>query len=128
MTDTLDTGLATYPMERQQTCPFDPPAELGRLRAEAPITKVRIWDGSTPWLVTGYDAQRAVLADQRFSADSTRPGYPYTTASIKERRANNPSFITMDNPGHDRYRRMFTRDFMIKRVEALRPRIQSIVD
>ncbi|HEY4452732.1 MAG TPA: cytochrome P450, partial [Pseudonocardiaceae bacterium] len=55
-------------------------------------------------------------------------GYPATTPSVKARRDRNPSFITMDNPEHDRYRRMFTRDFMIKRVEALRPRIQSIVD
>ena len=130
MTDTLNNleGLATYPMPRQQTCPFDPPAELGRLRGDESIARVRVWDGSTPWLITGYEDQRAVLADPRFSADSRLPGYPATTPSIKARRDRNPSFITMDNPEHDRYRRMFTRDFMIKRVEALRPRIQSIVD
>ncbi len=134
MTDTLSNktapegGLATYPMPRAQGCPFDPPAELGRRRAEEPISRVHIWDGSTPWLVTGYEHQRAVLADQRFSANPDHPGYPYTTASVKARRQGNPTFITMDNPEHDRYRRMFTRDFMIKRVEALRPHIQSIVD
>jgi hypothetical protein len=130
MTDTLNNleGLATYPMPRQQTCPFDPPAELRQRGADEPLTKVRIWDDSTPWLITGYDEQRAVLADPRFSADSRLPGYPATTPSVKARRDRNPAFITMDNPEHDRYRRMFTRDFMIKRVEALRPRIQSIVD
>jgi hypothetical protein len=123
MTETLH-----YPVQRQATCPFDPPAELGKLRAAEPIAPVRIWDGSTPWLITGYEDQRAVLADPRFSADAARPGYPYSTASLKQRRAESPAFITMDNPEHDRHRRMFTRDFMIKRVEALRPRIQSIVD
>ncbi len=34
----------------------------------------------------------------------------------------------MDNPEHDVFRRMLTRDFMIKRVEGLRSRIQGIVD
>jgi cytochrome P450 len=34
----------------------------------------------------------------------------------------------MDEPEHGRYRRMLTSTFMIKRVEALRPRIQKIVD
>jgi cytochrome P450 len=130
MTDTLSNldGLAAYPMPRAQGCPFDPPADLGRRRTEEPISRVRIWDGSTPWLVTRYEHQRAVLADQRFSANPDHPGYPYTTPSVKARRQGNPTFISMDNPEHDRYRRMFTRDFMIKRVEALRPHIQSIVD
>lgn len=31
------------------------------------------WDGSTPWLVTGYAEQRAVLADPRVSADLGNP-------------------------------------------------------
>ena len=130
MTGTLrdPDGLATYPMRRQASCPFDPPPELARLRAEAPVTRVRIWDDSTPWLITDYADQRAVLADPRFSSDLSRDGFPCTTSAVKARRVNNPALITMDNPEHDRYRRMFTYDFMIKRVEALRPRIQSIVD
>ncbi|HEX3784362.1 MAG TPA: cytochrome P450 [Pseudonocardiaceae bacterium] len=124
MTNTLD--LVTYPMRR--TCPFDPPPELGQLRAEAPISRVRIWDGSTPWLITRYADQRAVLVDPRFSADARKPGYPHQAAALKARRDNSRAFISMDNPEHDKFRRMLTRDFMIKRVEALRPRIQSIVD
>jgi cytochrome P450 len=34
----------------------------------------------------------------------------------------------MDNPDHDALRRMITADFTVKRVESLRPAIQSIVD
>jgi cytochrome P450 len=40
----------------------------------------------------------------------------------------NPSFIRMDDPEHARFRRMLTGDFIIKRVEALRPEVQRIVD
>jgi cytochrome P450 len=89
---------------------------------------VRLWDGSHPWLVTGYDDQRAVLADRRFSADVTRPGYPHVTASSAARRRRSRTFISMDDPEHSTYRKMLTGTFMIKRVEALRPRIQGIVD
>jgi cytochrome P450 len=124
MTDTLD--IAAFPMQR--TCPFDPPPELRQLRADTPFTRVRIWDGSTPWLVSRYEDQRAILADPRFSADVRKAGYPSQSASVKARRNNSRAFIAMDNPEHDTFRRMLTRDFMIKRVEALRPRIQSIVD
>ncbi len=124
MTDTLDA--AAFPMQR--ICPFDPPPELGLRRADAPVSRVRIWDGSTPWLITRYDDQRAVLADPRFSADSRKPGFPYQGPALKARRDRNRAFISMDNPEHDKFRRMLTRDFMIKRIEALRPRIQSIVD
>jgi cytochrome P450 len=125
---TMSAGTETlpaFPMSRAAKCPFDPPPQL---RAVGPISRVTIWDGSTPWLITDYDAQRAVLGDQRFSADSRRPGYPAATAAIKARRERSRSFITMDDPEHDRHRKMLTRNFMIKRVEAMRPRVQEIVD
>jgi cytochrome P450 len=121
-----DTHVPSYPMRRE--CPFDPPPELGRMQAENPVSRVRLWDGSHPWLITGYDDQRAVLADQRFSADVTRPGYPHVTAASAARRKYSRSFISMDEPEHGRYRKMLTSTFMIKKVEALRPKIQRIVD
>ncbi|GAA4497546.1 cytochrome P450 [Actinoallomurus oryzae] len=121
-----DTRVPAYPMKR--ACPFDPPPELGRIRAEDSVTRVRLWDGSHPWLITGYDDQRAVLRDRRFSADVRRPGYPHVTAASRARRRRSRSFISMDEPEHGKYRRMLTSTFMIKRVEALRPRIQKIVD
>jgi cytochrome P450 len=125
MPDTLPDAPA-FPMKR--ACPFDPPPELGRLRAERPVSRVRLWDGSRPWLITEYADQRAVLADPRFSAEATRPGYPHVTAAFQARRRRSASFIAMDDPEHATYRKMLTSTFMIKRVEALRPRIQEIVD
>jgi len=121
MTETLPD----FPMARAARCPFDPPPQL---LAAAPISRVRIWDGSTPWLITDYDTQRAVLGDQRFSADSRKAGFPAQTASVRARRENFRPFISMDDPEHDRQRKMLTRNFMIKRVEAMRPRVQEIVD
>lgn len=65
-----------FPMPRAARCPFDPPPALKELQREAPLTRVRLWDGSEPWLVTRYAEQRAVLGDARVSADTDRPGYP----------------------------------------------------
>ncbi len=72
--------------------------------------------------------QRAVLADQRFSADSGKPGYPAQTEAILVQREKSKAFISMDDPEHDKQRRMLTRNFTIKRMEAMRPRIQQITD
>lgn len=121
-----DTHVPAYPMQRD--CPFDPPPELSRLRAERPVSRVLLWDGSHPWLITEYADQRAVLGDRRFSADVRKPGYPHVTAASAARRRHSRSFISMDEPEHGRYRRMLTSTFRIKRVEELRPRIQRIVD
>lgn len=125
MPDTL-SDVPAFPMKRD--CPFDPPPELSRIQAESPVSRVRLWDGSHPWLITGYDDMRGVLADRRFSADVTRPGYPHVTAASEARRKRSRSFISMDEPEHGTYRKMLTSTFMIKKVESLRPRIQAIVD
>ncbi|MFE2847758.1 cytochrome P450 [Streptomyces scopuliridis] len=130
MTETLSsdepqmTGIPEYPMRRAQGCPFDPPPALRDEQEKGPLTKVRLWDGSRPWLVTRYAEQRALLADPRVSADITRPGYPSQSSS----KSNSIGFILMDDPEHARLRRMVTAPFTIKRTEALRPRVQRIVD
>ncbi|MEV0623896.1 cytochrome P450 [Nonomuraea sp. NPDC050404] len=128
MTSTLHSAgeIPEFPMAREARCPFDPAPGLYAQREQGPLTRVRLWDGSTPWLVTGFAEQRAVLADPRVSADLSRPGYPATVplppGGVKR------SFIGMDDPEHARLRRMVTAPFAIKRIEAMRPSVQKIVD
>ena len=127
-TEPVLADIPDYPMPRSSGCPFDPPPALRALQEEGPVMKVRLWDGSTPWLVTRYDDQRALLTDPRISADVTHPHYPHQGAGAKARREQALTFISMDDPEHARLRRMVTASFSIKRVEALRPAIQKIVD
>ncbi|MBE8476478.1 cytochrome P450 [Streptomyces justiciae] len=115
-----------FPMPREARCPFDPPPALKDLQAQTPLTKVRLWDGSEPWLVTRYADQRAILGDLRVSADPDSPGYP--TKASPEGGEGKLSFIMMDDPEHARLRRMVTAPFAVKKVEALRPAVQRIVD
>ncbi|MDX3570633.1 cytochrome P450 [Streptomyces sp. ID05-47C] len=115
-----------FPMPREARCPFDPPPALKNIQEQTPLTKVRLWDGNEPWLVTRYADQRAVLGDARVSADTDSPGYP--TKASPEGGEGKLSFIMMDDPEHTRLRRMVTAPFAVKKVEALRPTVQRIVD
>ncbi|NUP15621.1 MAG: cytochrome P450 [Streptomyces sp.] len=119
-------AVPEFPMPRQSRCPFDPPSALKELQEEGPLAKVRLWDGSESWLVTRYAEQRALLGDPRVSADTDQPGYP--TKASSEAGEGKLSFIMMDDPEHARLRRMVTAPFAVKKVEAMRPAVQKIVD
>jgi cytochrome P450 len=115
-----------YPMER--ACPFDPPPEYAELRKADLLTRVRLWDGTTPWLLTRYADMRVVLSHPRFSAEPLHPGYPHVFEGRMVADKADKSFLRLDAPEHDRLRRMVTREFTVRRVEQERPFIQGIVD
>lgn len=118
-----------YPMERSARCPFAPPPEAMELAAVAPLSRVRIWDGSTPWLITGYEAARALFADARVSVDDRKPGFPHWNEHMLATVHKRPrSVFTADAEEHTFYRRMLSKPFTFKRVEGLRPAIQKITD
>ncbi|WP_284742433.1 cytochrome P450 [Amycolatopsis sp. RTGN1] len=130
LTPVADTGEAPYfPMARAEGCPFDPPSELRADVTEHPVSRVRIWDGSSPWIVTGHAEQRALLSDSRVSVDDRVPGFPHWNegvATMAPQRSD--SVFNTDPPVHTRYRRMMTAPFTFKRVQAMRPVIQRITD
>jgi cytochrome P450 len=116
------------PVRRPEGCPFDLPERLGELQRSCPVTRVSIWDGSEPWLVTRYADVRTVLGDPRFSSDAREPGYPSESAAMAEHRRSSPMMLTVDPPEHTRLRRAFAKTFLIRDLEQLRPSIQGIVD
>ncbi|WP_405056121.1 cytochrome P450 [Kribbella sp. NBC_01505] len=117
-----------YPMARASGCPFDPPPQLRYLQEEAPLAKVDVF-GQTAWMVTRYDDQRRLIGDPRISSDIYKPGYPAGNRILPRQDDDTGiGFILMDDPDHARMRRMVTAPFMIKRVEAMRPQVQKIVD
>ncbi|WP_431357659.1 cytochrome P450 [Streptomyces lydicus] len=136
---TLPTTPARLPVQPSSGCPFalppvsalfdqeGPHTEFNTLRTEEPISKICLPDGSWAWLVTRYSDIRAVLGDTRFSSDTTVHGYPLSGMTGGPN-PQNRSFVHMDPPEHTRLRRMVTREFMVKRVEALRPEIRQITE
>ncbi|MFI7099037.1 cytochrome P450 [Streptomyces sp. NPDC050161] len=119
---------APLPVQPPSGCPFDPPPEFGALRTGEPISKISLPDGSWAWLATRYADIRAILGDLRFSSDTNIAGYPLSGMTGGATAGEHRGFIRMDPPEHTRLRRMVTREFMVKRVEALRPEIQRITD
>jgi cytochrome P450 len=119
------TAASEFVLVRPNAAPLDPPPAFARLRDEAPITRVSIWEGKlSPWLVTCWEDARTVLGSPAFSADASRPGFP----NFREDSPLNPPgfFQNYDPPVHTTMRRTMTREFMVKKVDALRPAIARI--
>jgi cytochrome P450 len=114
-------NLPSYPPSRPASCPFDPPAEFTEWREQPGLRRV-LWKGVPVWAVSRYEEIRTALADPRISADTLnklQKGFPGDPV---------PVFPRMDDPEHNRIRRMLTKDFTVKRVRAMRPQIQQLVD
>ncbi|ONI78330.1 cytochrome [Kribbella sp. ALI-6-A] len=122
---TTDPGVPVLSMARDEGAPLDPPRQYEGFRREAPITRVSLGqDAPTAWLVTRWEDARAVLANPEVSTDLTRPGYPARTPMTMP-----PGFfLFQDDPVHDLFRKVLTREFMVKRIEALRAPTARIFD
>jgi cytochrome P450 len=127
-------------------CPFGPAAEYDSLREKHAIARAVLPGGYPAWLVTRHQEARAVLADPRFTTDRSHPAYPLPQkrpvppptapaepetpeqAAARRARARAASLIGMDPPEHTAARRSVIADFTARRIQAMRPRIQQIVD
>jgi cytochrome P450 len=98
-----------YPMPRAAGCPFAPPPGVMTLAEARPLSRVRIWDGSTPWLITGYEQCRELFSDSRVSVDDRLPGFPHWNAGMVATVHKRPrSVFTSDGEEHTRFRRLLS--------------------
>ncbi|PSJ28156.1 cytochrome P450 [Streptosporangium nondiastaticum] len=117
----------SLPTERPAGCPFDPPAGLGALRAERPLTPMRYPDGHMGWLATGWSTVRAILSDPRFSARYELMHHPLPGGPEGPLPPAPPGDMTgMDAPEHTRYRRLLAGKFTVRRMDALTARLEEI--
>jgi cytochrome P450 len=126
----MTVDLPEFPMAR--TAPFDPPSEYAELGANGPVSRAVLPTGQPVWLITGHEHVRKVLVDPRVSSDRRNDGFPALVEVTEEMRrrtsAITTSLIGSDPPEHTDQRRMLITEFTVRRVQALRPRIQEIVD
>ncbi|MFI0422126.1 cytochrome P450 [Spongiactinospora sp. 9N601] len=117
-----------FPMAR--TCPFAPPPAYEEIREEEPVSRVRLPDGGWAWVVSRHEDVRTVLNDRRFSADRQHPDFPQLVKgeAASRRPDEERLLIAMDAPEHGPARRAVLGEFTVRRLAALRPRIQEIVD
>lgn len=102
----------------------DPYPVYAALRARGPVHRVRIPEGAEAWLVLGYEAGRALLADQRLSKHWSRAS---PTLGVSKVSAGS-SMLGSDAPDHTRLRKLVAREFTPRRMEQLAPRIQEMTD
>jgi vitamin D3 1,25-hydroxylase len=101
----------------------DPYPAWAELRDAAPVHRLDRPSGPV-WLISRYADARAALADGRLSRDWRHTLPP-------EQRADAPGppipmMILMDPPEHTRLRRLVSRSFTTRRMEALRPRVDEL--
>ncbi|HKN96628.1 MAG TPA: cytochrome P450 [Pseudonocardiaceae bacterium] len=115
-----------------RTTPFDPPDEYAALSANGPVHRGVMPTGQQVWLVTGHESVRRILADPRVSSNRRHPSFPTLAGSTPEMRAAQATItealVSADPPEHTTRRRLLITEFTVRRVHALRPRIQEIVD
>ncbi|MBI3768555.1 MAG: cytochrome P450 [Deltaproteobacteria bacterium] len=99
-----------------------------RLRAAAPVYRSALLRA---WLVSGYENGWAVLRDPRFGRNfaremETRHGPDWRKHSSLTARER--SMLTLEGAAHTRLRRLVSKAFTPRTVEALRPSITRAVD
>nr|WSW67532.1 cytochrome P450 [Streptomyces sp. NBC_00995] len=124
---TTETATVSFPQDR--TCPYHPPTGYPRTsRGQRSVSRVRLFDGRTVWLVTGHAEARALLVDPRLSSDRENPAFPVFARRLAATTQRRVELLGLDDPEHNVQRRMLIPSFTVRRAAALRPGIQEIVD
>ena len=115
--------METFP---PRVCPFH---GEGSTTEPGPMTRVTLRSGQEVWAASRHADVRAVLTDPAFSANRADPNFPNPTGrKIRRDQKFKPTLIMMDPPEHGPARRAVLGEFTVKRLAALGPRIQEIVD
>jgi cytochrome P450 len=108
----------------------DPFPLFAEVRDRGGVHAVTLADGHEAWLIVRYDEARAALNDPRFSKDMAAA--MAMSSEVVAEGLPGPVFarhmLTVDPPDHTRLRRLVSAAFSTNRVEALRPRTQTIID
>ncbi|HEY0620402.1 MAG TPA: cytochrome P450 [Kribbella sp.] len=127
MTETTETPTTSFPEQRPSGCPFDPASGYTALRQADGITKVSTPVGVDAWVFSRYDDVRSVLTDPRLSSRSAPSAHVVPGADL-QREVLSGSILQNDGERHAHLRRLLTSEFTVKRVQALRPRIERLIE
>jgi cytochrome P450 len=124
--DIMDPGLIA-----------DPVGGYGQLREQAPVVRGRTPDGGAAWFVTRQADVRTVLSDPRF-VNGARSVQGVEVDSVRDKLVEKvgipadlahyfaDSILDYDGEDHSRLRKLVSRAFTVRRVSALRPRVEEI--
>ena len=124
-------------MDEPMVFPYDDPAFVtdpypfyAALRAPGPVRRVATARGVEAWLIARYEDGLAALSDPRFSSDlrDATDVRLLDQLPTTERESFMRSMIRVGPPDHTRLRRLVSKAFTVRRVAALRPRVQELTD
>jgi cytochrome P450 len=117
-------SVDSRPVKFTPARPGQPAPDIATISGGRPVFRAELPDGRIVWLVSGYEAVRQMIIDQRFSRalavapGQALPGFEASAAG---------SISGTDPPEHTRLRKLVASAFTARRVEALRPRVAGIV-
>ena len=109
----------------------DAHAEYARMRATAPVHRIRMANGLAAWLVVSYDVAREAFTHPLLGKDPESAEAALDAAGYTRHRTGvglGGNMLTVDPPHHTRLRKLVAGAFSPGRMAALRPRIQQVAD
>ncbi|MFE3660698.1 cytochrome P450 [Streptomyces sp. NPDC059165] len=106
----------------------NPHPVYAHLRETAPVCPMRPPHGVDTYLITRYEDARAALSDPRLSKDMYGAMDAYRRIFGDSSVALDDNMLNSDPPKHTRLRKLVNSAFTPRRVEALRPKIQKVVE
>jgi cytochrome P450 len=130
MHERLESGVTFLPIQKQLRA--DPHPYYRRLRERDPVHRSRLAGG---WVLSRYEDVLSVLRDPTWSSDE-RNWSRFAIYRGRGARAGLPdpysegiaSMLRLDPPDHTRLRSLVSKAFTPRAVEAMRPRIELLVD
>jgi cytochrome P450 len=108
----------------------DPFPLFAQVRELGAVHEVTLADGHNAWLVVRHAEARAALNDPRLSKDMQAA--LASGGKVVAEGLPGPAFarhmLVVDPPDHTRLRRLVAGAFSVRRIEGLRPHVQTIVD
>jgi cytochrome P450 len=108
--------------------PLDPPTEWADLREKCPVAHITLPSGDAARLVTRYADVKQVLADPRFPRATTDSARVADTESGGLFNSDMAQAMPQGGEAHQRWRRMISKWFTVKRMRMLQPRIEAMAD
>jgi cytochrome P450 len=116
----------SFPPKRATDCPLNPPPAYEKLRETRPVCPVTMANGQPAWLLTRYGDVKRMLGDPRSSSDRSKPGYPAYPLPAEE--LGKRWLSRLDPPEHDVLRRLVAPEFSVRRIRAMQPRLETVLE
>src|SRR5688572_7378024 len=119
------TTIPTLPFPH--TSMLELPPQLRMLQDEQPISRVRTAAGDEAWLVTRYAEVKTLFTDERLGLSHPDPPRAPRISDAPLLGGPIGNYAT-EQADHARMRRVFAPSFSARRMHALRPHVEALVD